>query len=1010
MAFGFFASLAAGSAEPVSHTVEFLGYTSPGYVLDADEFNPGSGYNRDMIRVRMRVAFDNPGANVDQVHGFAGFRLIDVETGEAVSLRDETSMEPPQVLTDPMVFAIPAGANNEIITIDHFVRPAERLNPYTTYRVEGDFFWEVGEIIQSLGPEQSVVANSFIHFTGAPGADPNLNAVALLQSVTITDRSIFGPNASDTFAAEVGFRLYRYDSPTLPATNDTIPVIFRLEMVDGNDEVIAVADTFVNAAPQPTLNSYSFAFVPPFQRPQTTAFTRLVQFRPEPGVQLDSVNHQYRLRAQISHLERPPPTPLVLPGNTVDSAPAQLLHFSGRLLFGTGNAQIATMVSEITNDPSIGANNVGSEIHTVWNVPADAGSIEGMPGHTYGQNGIPVGLLPNGDAAYRGGANIAVTPPSLPDFGEVANVRYFRISTRLTPNGAETTAVQPFFPAGFGFANSPHATRLNPAIPFANVPLNQSLDPLINPVINVPPTSELWVVEESKPVAARMSALTWNVPLGRFEGTPWTEGTNNARAVFGNLYQEMDAAPVPGTKKIKHSNDQYWRSAIAVGGTYRVASVGSAKGARLTATFTLGSGQVRMHAPFASEAVFESGQVAVSSDLVNTANSWLQLFPGDSVVVRFPADCRSPGCGAGLGFQTANFRPDNDRLRIHQEGGLIAEGVFPSPFILRWAWQSGANVYTHRASDFIEATFASSGHFLRGGSSSLSANLRPAVIHLSGVNRNNGQIAERAGTTAYQNGLHDYAGLNFRAGPVSDNAASPVEGFSYLAGSPYGWYTLKNRSKYYLRFGGVSGIHDQIAMDPAKVFLSGYDFTLSSFGLAFLDTEVVDSRTEGTLYLPHPSDYDLDFEELTFLCHGALDGMKVAGGQQSVIAAYWNAPLDVFAMQFVQEPGQECDPSNAFLTLGTATFSAHMPEVLYGTIGVFPHGNLIPAARGIPDLARASKRPPKPPCAGRSASPPTPPIPTKRTPSSRSPSPISMSPVWRRISSIRRLLRSPSVS
>ena len=129
------------------------------------------------------------------------------------------------------------------------------------------------------------------------------------------------------------------------------------------------------------------------------------------------------------------------------------------------------------------------------------------------------------------------------------------------------------------------------------------------------------------------------------------------------------------------------------------------------------------------------------------------------------------------------------------------------------------------------------GTFLRGDQTTLDPTARPAVLLYTGFgDATNPAYLERPGQSNYLSGLANYAGLNFRA---------PATGRSFIANQDTGQYPLTD-SKYYVRYGGVSGKHQALTF-PTGLTLYGYQFTFLYYWLSFLDDENWESRTDGAI-------------------------------------------------------------------------------------------------------------------------------------------------------------------
>src|SRR5437899_9443437 len=92
------------------------------------------------------------------------------------------------------------------------------------------------------------------------------------------------------------------------------------------------------------------------------------------------------------------------------------------------------------------------------------------------------------------------------------------------------------------------------------------------------------------------------------------------------------------------------------------------------------------------------------------------------------------------------------------------------------------------------------GIFLKGDQGAANNAEAAAVLLFTGWgDATNPAYCERLGSSNYSTGFANYAGVNFHA---------PATGASFLANTPIGPYSLTPASKYYVRHGGVSGIHD----------------------------------------------------------------------------------------------------------------------------------------------------------------------------------------------------------
>ncbi|MCC5839263.1 MAG: hypothetical protein JJT96_03985 [Opitutales bacterium] len=194
-------------------------------------------------------------------------------------------------------------------------------------------------------------------------------------------------------------------------------------------------------------------------------------------------------------------------------------------------------------------------------------------------------------------------------------------------------------------------------------------------------------------------------------------------------------------------------------------------------------------------------------------------------------------------------------------------------------------------------------------------------------------------------GSADYPGFNYRVAAES----SGIVARSVLGGETSPVYALGPRSKYYTRFGGVSGTHEPTTLPfPDPVLICGYLFEFENFALSFLGSRVHDSRTSGSLYIPDPAvpanGFTVEFDPLFFSCLGGLTTADLANGPFDHTPSYWNADLSALAASFTPKVGAECDPGEAFFTLGVRAYASNIATAFHGNLLFYPDGDLVPGA------------------------------------------------------------------
>ncbi len=922
----------AGAGRVWTHTGEVLSVTVTnytGYVIASDA-NPGLGpeYNRENIAARAQIRYTAASGTARTFHYRIFFRLLD-SAGNAVPIRDETGASNTvyRVSTSVTLPFTVLGITVNTRTLDHDAPlvPVNRLSPFTQCRVRVT----MEKASAAAGPYSAIAANgqdslrTYYHFPSTVSNDPERNVIAVLDSGTYQRTYLVNTVAGrDTLQVRADFTLRRYDGFAAAPSSANIPLRFTATLIDATSG-LPVPLVQSNFTATRAVQSHGVALlgnpIPP------TVLNSSETLNLKPVGQLDSPGRLYRVQVQLAH-EEVAGQPYVA-ANQVTLANQRMLHFNGRLLFG----DIATQVSAINNNPAPGAVTATSVASTLA-VSAGGGFIVGSPSHTYGTGAaLSVLLRNNGDAEYTGAANVAVTGPS-PDTNAVANVRFQRSGLVLNTGGGFAN-FKVWLPAGFGIRPLPNSRITTGFLEFNNVKLAQTLHPAPASLVFASP---FWGAEETKPVWIEGSELTWTVANGRFA----IKATGRAEYVRSNELARLAVAPVPAAQRFKRSNEQLFKAVRSVSSPTVEVRAHTDTTARLYASFDLGADGFVTHFPYNTLVRHSGGKLAVADDVVDSASSHLDgVLP---LQVEYARDCTEPLCGGGVGPTTLEFNPDGARLDITRDGGLTRAGTLTSPAPLTWGWIGlpAIQSYAHRTDPFSESVFAMAGSFLRGDDTALNALHRAGALLFTGVGPANPGQVERPGQAAYQAGLGDYPGVNFRVG--TDGAK---QGESVLGGKPTGKYPLRARAKYYVRKGGVSGIHEAVfGAFPPTAQIYGYDFQFSNFGLAFLDSRNVDSRTEGSVKIQFPSDFTLAFEELKFTCLGALDDAKVAPGQENKELAFWQADFTPLAMKFARKAAAACNPGEGFLTVGVMAWAQHVDVPLFGTLGWHPDGNLITRA------------------------------------------------------------------
>lgn len=923
------------------------------YVIGSDGDNMAPPYNRDVIMAETKVRFENNG-NPATVAYRVDFQLIDFE-GEAIEILDEQGREGvvfsvfEEGVTLPFTF-FKTTLNIASRTYQAALQPVGTLDAYSDYRVKATLYQlqrniilppifnpinptiDTGDIpilnppignYVATGDTLSDIPRRYYHFRNLLSADDPLNVISELDQVTYSQAyRVQTDEDKDAFEVDVDYTLRRYDAFSIAPLSGNVTVEFHYELREtGTDALVPLESTeqsFVKS-----VQSHGIAIfgnpIPPFE----SIFSDTLEIRP--SATLDSVNKTYYVVVRIAHVDETG-EPAVL-GNSKTLETQRLLDFNGMLMFGA----IDTSFSSIANHPpagSLGPSGIRSQLA----VDNNSGAIAANPEHLYGNGSVlNVTLRPDGVAEYVGPGNVQVVQPS-PDQGVVANVRFLRVGMYLN-NGGVFANLRVILPTGLGFRLDINSRILKGTLLWSGQPLTQSLEPQASVLDKpAPPGTPFYICEESKPFWIEAKAVHWIVTDGDFDLDPTPAPPVYVRARELN---RLESVPLESpSMKIKRSNIQYYRYLEQVASQQVKVEANTKGAAEISVELEFKPGHFITHFPYDTAVAWNiGGGAAIEQDQVDPSASRLKGVV--EVGVNYARDCSSPDCGPGQGLETFDLIPKDNVLIISKDGGLLAPGPIKVPKELTWGWINEPTIqrYAQTVEAFPDGVFHMPGVWMSGGETTQSLLFKPAVLLFTGTGKGDPSFVERYGSPEYLNGFGDYAGINFR---VEADGAKEAE--SVLAAQPTGRYPLEGRSKYYVRKAGVSGIHEAaFGAFPESATLYGYDFKFTNYGLAYLDSLNVDSRTEGTVKVDSPSDFDQNFEKLMFSCLGSLEEAEVPSDEAGLMKVldYWLADFSTLAILFDRKDGAECDPGEGFLALGVEAYAQHVDSVLYGTLGFY---------------------------------------------------------------------------
>ncbi len=530
--------------------------------------------------------------------------------------------------------------------------------------------------------------------------------------------------------------------------------------------------------------------------------------------------------------------------------------------------------------------------------------------------------------------NTATFDLSFPLRYEVNGVDYWRLNLlELSVDGAYCD-IRVLFPAGLGVSSN-SMTLMESGWTFDNVKLNQGLYP--NSPLSV--SADLFVAEETKPLVYYTDEMIWYPSAAVFQFSP--HALPDARFVRGNQLDSLEANAgllESGSMVEKKSNSQYYRGVRNVTSGVIYVYVGAKKDAQLTVTVDVTPVEMVTHFPYGVTQEWGVGStLRVDHDLVRTELSELKDPVDSEISYARNCDCPDVNCRGWVIKASVPFAPEGNSL-VSMDGGVRTSITNLTSENLQWGTRSDDTNFSQQVENFTHGTLYIPGHFVRGDLSGFDATQQfgPAEILLSGMATNSTPAMERpSDSSSYSEGLADYAGLNFRVATDGGDRAHSI-----LGGTNSGWWGLTDRSKYYIRRSGVTGIHEAKPGEfPSELEIYKYQFTFSQYGLSYLSGKPKESRTDGTVVVPEPCDITMAFEELMFDCMGELEDADLANSESRTLS-YWAAVIQPLSLFFAPTGNDECGNSERALCMGLTTHCANVDQTLSGVLGFMSHGGL----------------------------------------------------------------------
>jgi len=526
-------------------------------------------------------------------------------------------------------------------------------------------------------------------------------------------------------------------------------------------------------------------------------------------------------------------------------------------------------------------------------------------------------------------------PVTLTERRDVSRVSYWlNGAIHLSKNGAFGD-VKVLLPAGLGISTNDNESVMDATFTFFDRKLTQDL----YPDTTVQESGTFYVVEETKPIVYEVSTVRW---------TPTSGGFTFARSAVYSTQQELyeflrSRAPqyVAGSMAEKKSNNSYYCQVLSLLSDLTV-ETGAHSEALLSTRIRIAPSELVAHFPYGvAQAWDDVAYLQITQDLIDSSDSYFKEPAPVSVSYQRDCCCNLP-CAGHTAMGTVGCEPVEISV-MGPNGGIRTDVVITNGGAIAWGYRADTRFVQESKNPFARGSVYIPGHFVRGDLSEFSPldQRGPAEILLAGMTTNSSATLELPSQPEYADGLGDYAGLNLRVGTNSILMTSVLGGRSTDA------WELTGRSKYYLRYSGVSGIHEAVPETlPKELKIYDYSFGLSNYGLSYLSGNPEESRINGLVVLKQPCSFEMDFEELMLDCLGELGEAELANSDEKTLA-YWDARIQPLTLFFAPTASSTCANAMRVLCMGLTTRCANIDETLSGVLGFLSSGELATPATEI---------------------------------------------------------------
>ncbi|MCC5807879.1 MAG: hypothetical protein JJU00_16250 [Opitutales bacterium] len=937
------------------------GVGAPGFtgiIISSDADNPDPEYNRDAIRVETEAVFTRTFGNSASGSYRVAFQLLDAN-GAPLPVEGGSGPDH-RVLSPWRAVSLFTTTSSTTETFAADLRPTDEIPAFSQIRLRATLI-EQRDPVDSSMPSGERMRDWWIsspatvlHFAETDADGDALNTRNLLGSINVQRRHIV-----DTADNEEFFRLravwasYRYDRWNDP-DNGPDPVDFHFEITvrDNNGGTVELEQDRFTV----TRNIRRWSGSNP-RDPSYTVEEAFLDFRP--AGQLDSTR-EYEVSVAMSHTEFPdaPGDTGELEGPELTNDDIQLLHFNGDLFFD----DIRFIITEIDSTPAVTGSGGLNSIEVSLDV-AESGAYAGkVPDHSLGSGDpLTVRLMDNGRAVVMDGSR-SVRPTSgdpLDAVTDINGIRFYRASATASSAGVNIPATFLLLPAGFTFRAEVQESGPLRAFPFILIPgggpLDENLQPAFNPSESYSPSNRAVLHDDARPVAYHATSVTWDTD-GGFIDLGGVEPVYINEARYAQMEEWADEEFLEPEDARRRTNEGHYRHVTGTSGPVRIYGTGGGLGG-LEAQLVYGSGEYEPHFPRTGPVSWGSGAMVLEDGEVRPGDSFLAGV--GAIEIEYAQTCPEAECDDD-GTKTFFFQPDDNRLHFTGDGGLHAAGQVTGLGDLQWGSVGGGD-FAYNVLDATRGNLHIAGHQARHTESAVPAAEKPALILYAGVDPRATNSYERLEQSAYADGFGDYAGVNFR---VPDDA--PGMAVSRIGGKEIP-FSLTDRSKFYVRERGVTGIYEELpgtfGAPDGELELYGYDFTFDRYGLNFEFGDNLLSITNGSVTVPFPADFTQAFEGLTFTCLGAPDSADPPEGEDDPLPlAYWQASFFTRAIDFAQNPNNLCGDADAFLALGLSVPFGALDTTAHGVLGFLSSGNIMTwaeaQAENLPGLTSRLPLPP----------------------------------------------------